>query len=64
MSEIDPEAAKAIIDFAREKARESEADEQLDVCPICSARVILRHGHTVCVSAMCRERVIDGCCGE
>jgi hypothetical protein len=60
---IDPEAAKAIIDFAREKAREGEADEQLDVCPVCSARLITRNCETICVSGMCRWRVIESCSG-
>lgn len=36
----------------------------LDCCPVCSRPVIIRHGHAICNSGMCRERVIEGCCGE
>jgi hypothetical protein len=35
-----------------------------DVCPVCNTPVIMRNGHTVCISPMCRERVIEGCCGD
>ena len=36
----------------------------LDVCPVCCKPVIIRHGHAVCTSALCRQRVLEGCCGE
>jgi len=36
----------------------------LDVCPVCSKAIIIRHGHAVCESGMCRGRILEGCCGE
>jgi hypothetical protein len=36
----------------------------LDVCPVCSRPIVIRHGHAMCVSGMCRGRILEGCCGE
>ncbi len=34
----------------------------LDVCPVCSRPILVRHGHSVCTSGMCRNRPIEDCC--
>jgi hypothetical protein len=60
------DALDIILEAAKECAVATSLPRQavLDVCPVCSRPVIVRNGHAICVSAMCRERVIEGCCGE
>lgn len=36
----------------------------LDVCPVCSRAIVMIHGHAVCRSAICKERIIEGCCQD
>ncbi len=36
----------------------------LEVCPICGSKVIARNGHTLCNSPTCKDRIIEGCCGD
>ncbi len=33
-----------------------------DVCPVCSRPIIVRDGHAMCVSGLCRGRIIEDCC--
>jgi hypothetical protein len=60
------ETIEKLLEAARRVAQVQPAPKALgtDNCPVCDAPVVLRHGHAVCVSDTCRERMIEGCCGE
>lgn len=33
-------------------------------CPVCGGDPIVRNGHLVCISDFCKERILEGCCGD
>ena len=36
----------------------------MDLCPVCNVPIKVIHGEAVCTSAVCRRRIIEGCCGN
>ena len=36
----------------------------LDVCPVCSRPIEMIQGHAVCRSAICKMRIVEGCCQD
>lgn len=60
------DALDIILEAARECSVATSLPRQavLDVCPVCSKPILIRHGHAICDSEICRERMIEGCCGE
>ena len=58
------DALDKILTVAHEVATRLPREAVMDVCPVCSRPIIIQHGHAMCVSGMCRGRILEGCCGE
>lgn len=58
------EALDMILEAAHSVVTQPARSAVLDCCPVCSRPIVIRHGHAICNSGMCRERMIEGCCGE
>ncbi len=58
------ETMDKILEAAKIAARLPSAPDAPEACPVCGGTPITRNGHLVCISETCKERILEGCCGD